>query len=493
MLLPTEKTERVFEALVIVIGGIALASYLGLAVVHAGTLYDINQTSGAWLSFAYYVGHGVLYPPVAEGGFYAGTRYMPGFFSLHALVAQATGEYLVSGKLLTSLSTLAIVAALAILFTRKLGRPLLAVGIASVLLATFVGHRGSLTIRSDVLPLALSLLALLILDRASAEGRVPSYRLLLASAALAGLAPLAKFTSFHALAAGFLCLAQRDRKRAFAYGAAGASLFAGGVLLANLLSHGRFFDSFSVSALASGPNSRGLGEALATYFYYLKADRAFFLLFLVALPALGKIERPFSLWKIYFLLQLFISVGFYLDSGAEYNHLIDLLAATLILISTHLETESPARRIAALGAIAAAGAFGLAIQHRDAWQAPERGVDGRSFVERELGLKGKSFLTQDPTVAVLLGQRPIVADDFQFRVLLAKGIVPDTELSGRVTAKEFDRIVLLNGPTENTEELSRNAWELGSSVAHAIRETYELEKQVGRYWVYRPRKDSRRS
>lgn len=486
----SRKFDHAVHAVLAIIGVVVLLGYLALAIVHLTTLYDINQTSGAWLSFAYYVRNGVLYPPLNESGYYAGTRYMPGFFSVHAALSMLTGEFLASGKLLTALSAVGIVAALRHVVFEATRKPLIALAAAAVFLATFVGHKASLTIRGDVLPLAMSLLSLVLLDRSGRDARnPPSTRLLLASAVLAGLPPLVKFTSFHALAAGFLFLVRYDRKRAFSYAFTSAAVFAVGIAAIEILSEGRFHENLHAAAVA-GSNKRTFIEAMSVYFYWLKLDRGFFLLLLlVPLAFLRRTKAPYvDLWRIYFLLHLCITSGFFFDTGAEYNHLVDLLAATIILAGEVLGSEDVRLRALAATAFILAGAFGLVTYQIPAWTAPERGMKASRLFAEEMGLAGKHFLTHDPTVAVLMGQRPLVADDFQFRVLVAKGIVQVHELPERITRKEFDRIVLLNGfDAPSSDPSYYRDREFGPFVARVIRENYELEKKVYKYYIYRPK------
>jgi hypothetical protein len=485
------KLDRVVTFVLIASGLLVLASYLGLAIVHLSTLYDINQTSGAWLSFAYYLDHGVLYPPPYMHGFYAGTRYMPLFFAIHAAIAHWTGEYLASGKLATLASMIGIVVALYAIISARIRSPLLALALAAVPLATFVGHKGSLTIRSDVLPLAISLFALyLVDDKARPEAAPLSWRRLVGSAILAGVAPLAKFTSFHALTAGFADLFFKDKKRAFAYAGVGFGTFVLGLFAVESLSGGRFFENFSTVAVGPGRNTKNLAFALSQYAWYVRSDRGFLIILVLAFVALARMRKAkVDLYKIYFLLQLVISIGFFFDVGAEYNHLIDLCAASVIVLVDNLLPTAPAAlRVFTLAALGFVSIFGFFVHHLPAWTAPERTIDPRQWLERDLGLRDQTFLTQDPTVAVVLNQRPIVADDFQYRVLVDKGVIPSDELPSRIRAHEFDRIVLLNPPdNDDPEDPDCSARELGSQPAHDIRAGYALEKHVGKYYVYRPK------
>lgn len=480
------QLERALKIAVVVAGAIALLGALVLAALHVSTLYAVNQTSGAWLSFAYYAREGVLYPPLMQDGYYAGTRYFPGFFSLHAAFAAVTGEFLVSGKLLTYLSTAGIVAGLTAAINAKVKNLPLALAFAATFVATFIGHKASMTIRGDVLPLAISILVLVLFEDALVKEKLSWQRLLLL-AALAALPPLAKFTSFHALTACTLYLFFRDKKKSIVFGASGFAFFALGVVLTNVISSGRFFDSLAAAAMTPPSHKREGWEALMAYWDFLRWDRPFLLLFPFALLSVGMTGKSMSLWKIFFLLQLVISVGFFFDTGAEYNHLVDLLAATLVLAAEHTVSVRPPLRLAALGAFLVALLVGMWLNYPGAWRAPERGMNVQSYFADSLGLGNGSLLAHDPTVAVLSGRRPVVADDFQYRVLVWLDKVDKEELPRRIEARAFDHIVLLNPEAPPAEDPSFHDVELGELPARAIRENYVLERQVDRFYVYKPR------
>src|SRR5262245_12777108 len=75
-----------------------LASYAVVAFAHLTDTYHVNHVSGVWIGLARYLADGTLYPAVYEHGHFAGSRYMPLYFTLHTGLAQLTGEYILSGK-----------------------------------------------------------------------------------------------------------------------------------------------------------------------------------------------------------------------------------------------------------------------------------------------------------------------------------------------------------------------------------------------------------
>ncbi len=60
------------------------------------------------MALAGYASEGTLYPPLYDGERFGGTRFMPLQFVFHAGLSHATGEYLVSGKLLVLVVSVAL-------------------------------------------------------------------------------------------------------------------------------------------------------------------------------------------------------------------------------------------------------------------------------------------------------------------------------------------------------------------------------------------------
>ena len=81
-----------------------------ILAVHVDDRYDVDHASGARIALARYASDGVLYPPLAEDGHFGGTRFMPLPIMLHAAASKVTGEFVMSGKLLSILTMIAVLA-----------------------------------------------------------------------------------------------------------------------------------------------------------------------------------------------------------------------------------------------------------------------------------------------------------------------------------------------------------------------------------------------
>ena len=101
-----------------------------------------------------------------------------------------------------------------------------------------------------------------------------------------------------------------------------------------------------------------------------------------------------------------------------------------------------------------------------------------------------ALLSEDPSIPLLMGRRPVVLDAFMLPRLESRHPRWIRELSSRISAHEFDEIVLLQ-PITNVVWFAHT--DFGSNVSEAIRGNYELKAHVqssasgaADYWVYVP-------
>ena len=163
---PETMTQRrlltTVHALLVTASAVVLSSYVILAVAHAKDRYQVNFVSGVYAALAAELNDGRFYPQVYDGSHYAGTRYVPGQFLLHAGLARLTGEYLLSGKLLTYLATLALLVEMFVILRRLGCRRSVSFALLGLVVTSVPGFLACTTIRGDLLPVVLQLAALLI-------------------------------------------------------------------------------------------------------------------------------------------------------------------------------------------------------------------------------------------------------------------------------------------------------------------------------------------
>lgn len=100
-------------------------------------------------------------------------------------------------------------------------------------------------------------------------------------------------------------------------------------------------------------------------------------------------------------------------------------------------------------------------------------------------LAGKRFFSDDPTLAVLRNQKPVMSDAFMFRGFEQSHPEWVDEFIARLAGREFDVIAL-------THEADPDSWWyhelfLGPRVTQAIADNYALDREEAGFKVYLPR------
>lgn len=135
-----------------------------LSLMHVNDLYAAHQGPGIWMALARYLNTGTFYPPLQDGDFYGGTRYVPLFFSLIAGLAHLTPDYLVAAKLAALLSMVVLVSGVATAI-RQLSSRWTEVPLAALVLAIPQGIAAVLLPQADALAAGLSVWGLVVLGR----------------------------------------------------------------------------------------------------------------------------------------------------------------------------------------------------------------------------------------------------------------------------------------------------------------------------------------
>jgi hypothetical protein len=451
----------------------------------------LNHVSGAWMTLADDLARGTLYRPLHDAALgYGGTRNLPLAFALHAALLRAGAPLLASGWAL-ALAAGALLVSGGFLLLRALGAPRgRALAFAALALGGFAAQHALSAIRGDLLPVALSALALAALVRLRGAGR------LAAAAALLALAFAAKPTALTAAGAAALWLALRGERRAAAALAGATALLALAVLVAtDALSGGRFLAILRDCAVDVTP--RGLLRAPLRFAEDLVlADPAGLALAaaaavaaLAAAPGVVRALRagtpapPVLLPALWLAAAGAGAVVVYASPGAGMNHLVELEAASALLLGA--ATLGPAPRAAWRGAPVAAGAalaMALATWRADA--RTSRLAEVRAAIR---ALPPGPILSEDPTVPLLAGARPVVLDPWMLRIASARHPEISRTLAAELARGRYAAVVLfedLDGPAADAWYADRN---LGLPLAREIRRRYRQSAALGRYHVYVPR------
>jgi hypothetical protein len=480
----------------LVLGGMGAAvvlSWVAIALVHIHDRFELTHVGGARMALAQYAAHhAAIYPPLAGGGFFGGTRFMPLPIVLHALVSHVTGEFLVSGKVL-SYAAMAVLLTLVYVGLRRVRCPRgLAMALAAMVLLTQAGFELGTGVYADAVPVALQLGSIIVL-------RSTYRRRILASGVLCALALFSKQSALWAPAASAIWLLLKDRRACVRFMAtfAGSAAVLLGVFA--VATHGRIG---SVLALTfSGELGNGISRSLTALGWF--AVGAIPLAFVVPLTAFAFVRavgrREPTLYQLGFVFALAILVVILSDVGTSWNHSVDVVVlASLVtgeLVGSEVGSETgswvrAATAITVALALVVSFALVMAAPASNAVRSLGGGTTPRALAVpplRRFVRPGDSMLSQDPSIPVLFGQRPVIEDPF---MLLRVGrdhpqwLRP---LIRSIRSRTFDEIVLMES-IRTAPRWYFSEWEMGTPVIRAVAHAYRLQAHAEGYYIYVPRR-----
>jgi hypothetical protein len=471
---------------------LVLLSGMAILLAHLGDTYQISHVSGVWIGLAEYLNHGILYPALYEDGRFGGTRYMPLYFTLHAGLARLTGEYLLSGKLLSLLLTLACGGLVLVTLRRFHCAWTIALALTTLALFSSSGYLAATTIYGDLLPVVCQLAALLVVQRS----RSPAAAML--AGLLCALAVLSKLTAGWAALAILAATFRRDRKFLALFLTAWLVSLSAAFVGVYVLSAGRLVSYFLVISDPGFP-----GRLANAPIRLLRAATSTCPVLLILMPlallelGLAVGQRRLNVYHTSFFFCVLILVVVFTDRGVDANHLVDL--AVLMSILTGLlwaaQTEAPTEQVglravlvlAMLWALAAVEVRTLGYPIRDLF----RGRNTAPYPNKPLAdvIDDQAvILTEHPLVDVSRGRLPVVLDPYALVYIEKKHPEWVAELAGRIQRKEFAYIVL-----QFRLDLDPNVFdgwykiEFGPTVAGAIREHYRFLVERDGFCVLVPR------
>lgn len=471
-----------------------------------GALPDTN-TSGVWIALADDFAHGTFYRPLVGELGTGGTRYMPLFFVLHGTLIKCGLAPLTSGILLTLLSVGALLVAVVGVLRHLAVSASLAWATALLLLGTVSFQLMLITVRGDFLAAALSLAGVIWVLKKEKPLR---YGVIGIAAGCFAAACLTKLTTLFGLAAmtGWLA-AQHRWKDAGLLSGVSLLLIVAGIAVANSFSDGRMLENFSavadggftVEQAAQGPvrfATECAHDPLSIVLFVTAAVSAF-------TSCVGSARGTAARWLGG--CTLLATLVIFLSPGTAANHLIDLQAAAVILIGLGISANDGAARIAGLGVVAFAigmtatwlpGVPSIA-RFFDRHHRPE--ISAVNDFYQQHGAEAHPILAENPLIPILAGERPVVMDWFNLRLLLKREPAAGRAILGRLRSGEFGSVVLSNWPgvfpknVESPVEPSLSeAWvrlrqrdDLPHELVALLEQRYEIAR-VSRPYIYLLRK-----
>jgi hypothetical protein len=412
-----------------------------------GLPYD--TTSGVWTALADDVAHGDLYRPVQSSLGYGGTRYMPLFFSLHGGL-MALGMSPVAAGLALTLASIVLLAAVAYRLMRLFGANATLARICVCLpFASIAFQLLTISIKGDLLAVAFSVgglgCAVVWHERNSRHGGW-------LTAVFFAVALLTKFTAVFALTAVLIgCWRAHNTRRGLALTAGVAGLVLTGFALTHGLSAGRIVESFA--ACATGGGNAGHAWKFPFWFVSVAVQDPFFCALFVAGAGLAMRRYQRAGWDllvIYFTVTLLGTILLFASPGIDSNHLIELLIASVVMISLELTQGGLGR-----GVMWSAGLFAGVVLAT--WMPGTPSVrhffqtrgqptsDGVREIGRRLPAKGTTrLLAENPLVPITLGLRPEVMDCFSLRLSATQSPQVRTRFLNDLEARNYTAIVLVD-------------------------------------------------
>ena len=483
---PLSAVRTIVNGALWMVATAAIAGWLALAAVHLRDDYRVTHVQGVWIAAAEAARHGQLYPPLFDGEHYAGTRYMPLPILLNALAAAVAGDPWVGGKLLAAILTGILLVVIVCVLRRCSCGWALAISLAASVVATDAGLQGGTTTGGDVLPVVLQLGALALALR----GR--DRLTMMMAGALAGLAMASKLTGgWGFLAIATWLIAQRASRPAatFAATAAGtAALILGVVQLATQGGLSQHLLAFSVAGVHGGfsllraPNQvlfNLLGHAVGTVVLLPLAVVA--LLMVVSWRQLSVLHFAIG----YSLLMLLVV---YTDIGTGSNQLLDLTALVALAageLAGHIRSESRLQALALVVAITALWATSLDlvrtvmfdVRRSAAAFGGGRPVQRAAATVADLVGPNDEVLTEDPSIYVAIGHRPLLMDAFMLTRLDRTHPQWVDPVVARIAERRFDLVVLVVSLEDRSVDYWWNDFHLGPRIAGALRRSYRLESK----------------
>ena len=408
-----------------------------------------DSSSGVWTALAQDFAKGVFYRPTYSAFGFGGTRYMPLFFVVHGVLIRLAFDPVTAGVVLTVLGIVLFDAAL-FLTLRELGVDWpVAVPLALLPHAAVSFQLLSLQVKGDFLAAALNLGGIWCGLRYARRRAAPW----LVACVLCCLG--AFLTKLTAVAGAVLIWGwlweRKDRRAAGAVGGSLALLAAlalGGVYWA---SDGRALASFR--AVATGGMHLGYAVAAPVWLLLAAVQDPVFLL-VVSVAALYSVDairrKAWTVPATYFWLAAGVTVVIFSSPGTDTNHLLDLLAASVLVFGERLTHAPRTAKLAVALPVVFAGLIALTwlpgmISIKSLIEKggkPER--RSVAVIARRLGPAAHDLLSENPILPVELGERPRVLDPFNLRLLASQRPDIAADFGARIARGQFGAVVLVD-------------------------------------------------
>jgi Dolichyl-phosphate-mannose-protein mannosyltransferase len=463
-----------------------LALVIARLIVSWRSYGDLSSPSGVWTTQAIDLfDDGTIYRPLISNLGYGGTRYAPLHPVLQAGLMRLGMAPIFSGYLISLVASVAIIAAIYTLMRRLGISAYYAATMACFILAGNCYRQGISEIHGDPLSLALDLwglVAVTILAKQTQRAKI----LTIAVAALFFVLSLAtKITSIFGIITSLIWLTARGQRRQALllcfFWIIGVCVFA---FITQVASHGRAFAIFRETAAGGG----GIGTLLCGphifFAVMLRSDHVTLGFWIVALFAFLFDRTLKGLSPILFLATTFGTMLIFGSPGTDINHLMNLQAASILLVGTSF-AQFRLERFAVPAAILVLAALGI----HSCWEQIQtmRRHPERLEIEAVLNDIRQSTLTgpiyaNNPIIPILAGQRPYLLDTFMAHLIREKDSRNGAKLWDDLDHARFSACIIHSHPAEWGMD-----WVKDDAIIRAHLNKYYLKSTYGPEEVYLPK------
>jgi len=494
---PDAQESRAISLANVAAFGLAALTLLSAGVVvlaHLGDRYQIDHVAGSWIGLASYLDSGTFYPELYDGSSFGGTRFMPLYFVLHALLNRVTGDYLVSGKVLSAAFLIGLIALTFAIVRRSHVPRSFALLLASLVLLTESGIQAASSIRADGLATVLGIGAVALI-----ESRGP--KSVTSASVLAAAATLTKVSALWAPVAIAVWLFLHHRRSLVKFAAPFVGILLVFGFITQAASEGRFLEN--LGTLAFGGVEREYAAQKASRYtltILLEEAPAIWALvpFVLASWAIAIRERQLTIYHFAWLASVVILFVVMTDLGTGINHLLEPIVLSSILLGTAwwarphgaLTPMAMVLMIAVLWTSGSVYALDLRPRAQEVVVPLVRGTDlPQPDIDTLLAQlrDGSRLLAEDASIPVARGELPIVLDPWMLSKIEVRHPEWVAQLAQRIEAAEFDYIVLLFRFESTDPEFSD--WyraHFGRTVMSAIEGRYRWFGEADGFQLYVP-------
>lgn len=443
--------------------------------------HHIDPTAGVWTAAALDARDGILYRPIESNLGYGGSRYAPLHIVLQAGLMRAGLGPVAAGYLLDFFGIVLVVGGIYALLRQLQIAPLLAGVMAGFTLGSYCYCTTAGGLKGDLLAVAASMWGL---AATVASQRLGKSSLLIAAGICFALAIAAKLTSIFGIASSVIWLGIFRKWKAAALL---ASVWAIAVIIAAIAtqwaSDGRALKIFELCASGGGGLRQFLRGPHRIISDAIHVDR-FFACFWLLAAGLIVLDRN---WKglptILFVLTTLATVAIYGSPGTNSNHLVDLQAASIIVIAVSIPTKRSA--LIAVCALALFAAVNHVVKTIGIWREDRHGQMIAALIDADRSGSSAPLLAENPILPILDGQRPYMLDSFMFRTLWRRNPKIAERLWIDLSNQYFRAVILAAPPTDPTR--ATDAGDFGPGFMQRLQQNYVLISNYGGNWVYLPK------